>query len=666
VTRHRFPLKLVLTATYLLYIRLPLFIDTDPYSQLPDAIKSLKEFVTKHKDKLHSFGLDPRAFGFLERGYRGLLIYWKAQNIQVMVDGAILSLLPVLFSYEAFKAFGLEDVSNLFPFGLEKIEKNNVYDQILATMNVLIDHWDPSFDVLENELKKIDSFFSRTSVVQPLDDIQKESDEIKVNLILIKDVFQTQVNPESVNLCSVWMLSLSFVKHYSQQSVRIRRLVCDQFPEAVDFYIGLLNFHSEFSFLKLNLTEIKEMAKKGNLSEYAFQSLLNLVPLIDSHFFEWRLGRSWTTDDISKFRMDVRTMFDSELCPLIRNKFPLVLDDEIIDPLLTIEKCMADLLDPAKSELDRHKIESYMVSKFTSSELVKAYQSNQNHPVFKGRLFLNKLARTILNHEVKTILAGGMGPDLNDKLKTSKRKLLPSGFVRLFNLDRKSPFTLCQQYFAHLKLSPEYFLNEDIKFYLDFIEPWVFSLDNPYGHQMCDVIIGLLVDLFLPKLIPDFPTSDPYVFLELCDNYFYKGYRSNVLCFSDGLHRVSLDKLDESSFPLADYFFTLLYDLLSSASLTQSEYMDIIRRHIYESPHLPPHFRNKLYQKKLYLDLIVRGMAAPDIPSIFAFEDFSPDVFSVILSYVDMDINSARNMLLASNVFYFGTRGYLTHYRECL
>ena len=162
------------------------------------------------------------------------------KNMQNMVDDAILSLLPVLFSYEAFKAFGLEDVSQPSLLGLKKMEKDKVYDQILATMNDLIDHWDPSFDVTENELEKLKCFFSHTPVVQPFAAIQKESDEMKNGLTSIKDQFQTQIKPESVDLCTVWKISLSFVKCYSQQSISIRHLVCDQLPGAIDFYLGVL------------------------------------------------------------------------------------------------------------------------------------------------------------------------------------------------------------------------------------------------------------------------------------------------------------------------------------------------------------------------------------------------------------------------------------------
>jgi hypothetical protein len=121
------------------------------------VIINLNKFIEKYVWKLPSFGLDPRAFGFLKRDYGGLIIF-GVQNVQNIVDDAILSLLSVLFSYEAIKAFGLEDVSNLSILGPEKIEKYNVYNQILATINVLIDHWDPSFGVLGNELETLKRF----------------------------------------------------------------------------------------------------------------------------------------------------------------------------------------------------------------------------------------------------------------------------------------------------------------------------------------------------------------------------------------------------------------------------------------------------------------------------------------------------------------------------
>jgi hypothetical protein len=69
-------------------------------------------------------------------------------------------------------------------------------------------------------------------------------------------------------------------------------------------------------------------------------------------------------------------VFDSELCLLIEKEFPLpVLNDEIFDPSLMIEECMDKLL---VSEIDnsyKHRIESYMASKFTISEFTKTILS---------------------------------------------------------------------------------------------------------------------------------------------------------------------------------------------------------------------------------------------------------------------------------------------------
>jgi hypothetical protein len=55
-------------------------------------------------------------------------------------------------------------------------------------------------------------------------------------------------------------------------------------------------------------------------------------------------------------------------------------------------------------------------------------------------------------------------------------------------------------------------------------------------------------------------------------------------------------------------------------------------------------------------------MLYPAISSTFDFEGLSRAVLSVILSYVD--INSVQNMLLVSNLFYFGIRDCLTHCHE--
>jgi hypothetical protein len=252
-----------------------------------------------------------------------------------------------------------------------------------------------------------------------------------------------------------------------------------------------------------------------------------------------------------------------------------------------------------------------------------------------------------------------MDPDLEENLEISWYKLLVpnSDFVSLFNLDRNSQeidFALNQHQFIDLNLSAEYLVNEnDRVFYLDFIEPWVFSSDSPYDFTMCNVLIGFLVVHFLPMLISDF--SDLYIYLELCVSCFYHDYRSNGLYFSDDSYMISSEKLDEPSFPPFDYFFTLFHNLLGSIFLTYGQYMDMIRRYFYSSTFLslPPRFQKKLYP----LDLIERDMIAPAISSIFTFENLSQNVLSVIQSY--SNIRSARNMLLISNAFYFGTRGCL-------
>jgi hypothetical protein len=62
-------------------------------------------------------------------------------------------------------------------------------------------------------------------------------------------------------------------------------LVYEHISKTIDFYLGELNFHSEFGFLKIRLVGIKEMMKFGELNG-VIQSLLEVVPLIDSHFFE--------------------------------------------------------------------------------------------------------------------------------------------------------------------------------------------------------------------------------------------------------------------------------------------------------------------------------------------------------------------------------------------
>jgi hypothetical protein len=73
--------------------------------------------------------------------------------------------------------------------------------------------------------------------------------------------------------------------------------------------------------------------------------------------------------------------------------------------------------------------------------------------------------------------------------------------------------------------------------------------------------------------------------------------------------------------------------------------MDIIYRHLCVSPR----FRNKLYP--YFID---QSMTIPANSSTFDFEGLSQDVTSGIQGYVN--VSSARNMLLISNAFHFGTR----------
>jgi hypothetical protein len=325
---------------------------------------------------------------------------------------------------------------------------------------------------------------------------------------------------------------------------------------------------------------------------------------------------------------------------------------------LMVEKCLAELLFLNKSESDRRKIESYLASKITISKLLEIKTSNSKHPVFGSRFFFNQLAQVTLNSEVQRILSDGnihVDYDLEKELKELVDLVLGPRYdlVKLFNSDgnsQKIEFTPNQRHFINLKFSAKYFLNRDDKFYLDSIEPYVFSSDNPYDYIMCEALIKRLVDSFLSRLISSF---DPCVYLELCDSCLYNGHRLNALYFPDRPHENTLRNLDETSFPPAGFFFALVTDLLDLASLTYSQYMDIIR-HFYTSTFLHPRF-----QKKLYSDLI-----DPAISSTFGFESLSQDVLSIILSYVNMDIRSARNMLLVSNAFYFGTRNYLVRSDE--
>jgi hypothetical protein len=182
----------------------------------------------------------------------------------------------------------------------------------------------------------------------------------------------------------------------------------------------------------------------------------------------------------------------------IENEFPLsILDDKIFDSSLTIKEYMERLSGFDIADSDRRKIESYLASKFTLSVFTYVKQRNPTHSIFSSHFFFNKLVRAILNHEIQTIFSvcGNivMDPYLEGKLRTLRNKLLDSNtdFGRLFNLDSNSQkivLTPRQRQFISLKLSAKYLLNRDDRLYLDFIEPWIFSLDKPYGYRMCDVL----------------------------------------------------------------------------------------------------------------------------------------------------------------------------------
>jgi hypothetical protein len=128
----------------------------------------------------------------------GGLKLFDDENIQGIVDDAILSLLPVLFNSNLIQSFDQGDNSRLSLFGLEKIGKDTVYGYLFAKMNGLVGHFDTSFGLKS----KLNSFFSRVPGVQTFDDIQKVLDEMKKYLTQIKCQFQRQIHPGSVDLCT--------------------------------------------------------------------------------------------------------------------------------------------------------------------------------------------------------------------------------------------------------------------------------------------------------------------------------------------------------------------------------------------------------------------------------------------------------------------------------
>jgi hypothetical protein len=241
-------------------------------------VNSLNEFATKYEEKSSSLRLDPTIIRLDTKTIRLLKEYGvgkpllDVQCIQTKVDDIILDFLPALFNYEVIDTFGLEDISKLSLFGLETIEKDNVYKYLLAKMNGLIWHCDCSFGVLESKLEKLKFFLSCVPAAQPFYSIQNILDEMKESLILTKYLFQTQISPESVDLCTAWELSLSLVNLYSHANTRIHELVNSCIPETIDFCLEMLNFRSEFSLVKIRLIEIKEMTKHNKLND-TIQSL---------------------------------------------------------------------------------------------------------------------------------------------------------------------------------------------------------------------------------------------------------------------------------------------------------------------------------------------------------------------------------------------------------
>jgi hypothetical protein len=109
-------LKLIFTITYLIYFRLPLFIDTGSHLQLPGVISSLNEFVEEYKEKLAFLVFIPQTVQFLNMGYEGLKMFSDDKHIQTIVDGAILDFLSALFSSNVTQTFTREDISELFLF----------------------------------------------------------------------------------------------------------------------------------------------------------------------------------------------------------------------------------------------------------------------------------------------------------------------------------------------------------------------------------------------------------------------------------------------------------------------------------------------------------------------------------------------------------------------
>jgi hypothetical protein len=117
------------------------------------VISSLSEFIKEHEQKIHDLGIDSQSVQRLKRGYGGLTSF-DVNSVQSIVDNAILSLLPVLFNSNLIQTFDFGNVSRFSLFMLEKIERDKVYELLLAKMNDIIGHCDISFDDLKSTKRK--------------------------------------------------------------------------------------------------------------------------------------------------------------------------------------------------------------------------------------------------------------------------------------------------------------------------------------------------------------------------------------------------------------------------------------------------------------------------------------------------------------------------------
>jgi hypothetical protein len=92
-----------------------------------------------------------------------------------------------------------------------------------------------------------------------------------------------------------------FLDLYFQAGIDVRRLVNSCIPETIDFYLETLHYDSEFSVVKIRLTEIKRMVHFDSLND-AIQSHLELMPLIDIYFSECGLNLNRIPDPMLSSR----------------------------------------------------------------------------------------------------------------------------------------------------------------------------------------------------------------------------------------------------------------------------------------------------------------------------------------------------------------------------